>query len=449
MLRTIDLRGRLAAGDTLDYAAIVPRADFDVDAAVEVVRPICDDVAVRGVSALRHWSDRFDHVVPDEFRVPAEELAAAVERLDPEVRAAFEVAIDRRRRVSEAEVGDVDVAVTLAPGAVVRQKMIPVGRVGLYVPGGLAALASSVIMNVVPAQVAGVRSIAIASPPQAEFDGLPHPNILALCHLLGIEEVYAVGGAQAIAMFAYGVEDVCAKVDLVTGPGNIYVVAAKRLLKGRVNIDSEAGPTEIAILADAGANPVHVAADLISQAEHDPMAAAVLVTDSTELAEATAAELERQVPEAKHAERISTALGGQQSAVVLVDDRAQGIDVVNAYAAEHLELQVADAEEVAEKITNAGAIFVGAWSPVSLGDYCAGSTHVLPTAGCACHSSGLNVKSFLKAVHVINYDEAALREVARHVEVFAESEDLPSHGAAVTRRFRSDPSDRRFPGGTS
>jgi histidinol dehydrogenase len=441
VLRVIDLRDRLAAGEPLDYAAIVPRADFDVDAAVEVVRPICDDIAARGVSALRHWSERFDHVVPDEFRVSADELAAAAEQLDEDVRAAFEVAIDRRRRVSAAERGEVDTAVELAPGAVVRQRMIPVGRVGLYVPGGLAALASSVIMNVVPAQVAGVASIAVASPPQQEFDGLPHPNILALCHLLGIEEVYAVGGAQAVAMFAYGVPDVCAKVDLVTGPGNIYVVAAKRLLKGKINIDSEAGPTEIAILADAGADPVHVAADLISQAEHDPMAAAVLVTDAEQLADAVAAELAVQVPEAKHSERIAAALGGQQSAVVLVDDLAQGIDVVNAYAAEHLELHVLDAEQVVDKITNAGAIFVGTWAPVSLGDYCAGSTHVLPTAGCACHSSGLNVKSFLKAVHVISYDQAALREVARHVEVFAESEDLPSHGAAVTRRFPTGTTD--------
>jgi histidinol dehydrogenase len=287
-----------------------------------------------------------------------------------------------------------------------------------------------------------VRSIAVASPPQLEFDGLPHPNILALCHLLGVDEVYAVGGAQAIAMFAYGVEDVCSKVDLVTGPGNIYVVAAKRLLKGRVNIDSEAGPTEIAILADAAADPAHVAADLISQAEHDPVAAAVLVTDSVSLADAVADELERQVPEAKHAERISTAIAGHQSAVVLTDDLDQGIDVVNAYAAEHLELHVADAESVADRITNAGAIFVGTWSPVSLGDYCAGSTHVLPTAGCACHSSGLNVKSFLKAVHVISYTESALRDVARHVEVFAESVDLPAHGAAVTRRFSGRGGDR-------
>jgi histidinol dehydrogenase len=436
VLRVIDIRGRAAAGERLDYAAIVPRADFDVEAAVHEVRPICDDVALRGVDALTKWSEQFDHVVPPHFRVPAVELTRAAAALDPEIRAAFEESIRRRRMVSEAELGDRTVDVTVAEGALVSQRMIPVNRVGLYVPGGLAPLASSVIMNVVPAQVAGVASIAITSPPQREFSGLPHPNILALCAMLGVDEVYAVGGAQAIAMFAHGVPDLCPRVDLITGPGNIYVVAAKRLLKGKVNIDSEAGPTEIAILADHSAHPVHVAADLISQAEHDPAAAAVLVTDSPGLAEAVAAEIESQLPETKHVERICAALTGPQSAVVLVDDTAQGLAVVDAYAAEHLEIHTVDAAALAARVANAGAIFVGGWSPVSLGDYCAGSTHVLPTAGCACHSSGLNVKSFLKAVHVITYSQAALAEVARHVEVFAEAEDLPAHGAAVSRRFR-------------
>ncbi|WP_375431764.1 histidinol dehydrogenase [uncultured Friedmanniella sp.] len=437
MLRMIDLRGRAAAGEPLDYATVVPRAAFDVTAAVEVVRPICDDVAARGAVALAEYSERFDHVVPASFRVPAEALAAAEAALDPDVRAAFVESIRRRRTVSEAELGQRGVEVTLAPGARVAQRMIPVRRVGLYVPGGLAPLSSSVIMNVVPAQVAGVASIAVASPPQREFGGLPHPSILAVCSILGVEEVYAVGGAQAVAMFAYGVPDLCPRVDLVTGPGNIYVVAAKRLLKGRVNIDSEAGPTEIAVLADASANPVHVTADLVSQAEHDPIAAAVLVTSSAELAAAVQAELGGQVAATKHADRVRTALGGAQSAVVLVDDLDQGTAVVNGYAAEHLEIQTVDAEARAGLITNAGAIFVGPWSPVSLGDYSAGSTHVLPTAGCACHSSGLNVLSFLKAVNVITYSEAALAEVARHVEVFADAEDLPAHGAAVSRRFSS------------
>jgi len=433
VLTTIDLRGVSVP----DYRAVVPRAGFDVAAATTVVQPIIDAVAERGAAALAEFSERFDHVVPHSFRVPAEALATALAGLDAEVRAAFEVAIDRRRRVAEAEAAHEPVRVELAAGAIVEQRLVPVGRVGLYVPGGLAPLASSVLMNVVPAQVAGVASIAVASPPQAEFDGLPHPNILAVCALLGVEEVYAVGGAQAIAMFAYGVDGLCAPVDLVTGPGNIYVVAAKRLLRGRIGIDSEAGPTEIAILADETANPVYVAADLISQAEHDPLAASVLVTTSPELAEAVRAELEPQIAVTTHAERIRTALGGAQSAVVLVSDLEQGIAVVDAYAAEHLEIQTADAAAVASRIRNAGAIFVGSFSPVSLGDYSAGSTHVLPTAGCACHSSGLNVHSFRKQVHVIDYSREALLEVAGVVETFAAAENLPAHGAAVTVRRRS------------
>lgn len=430
MLRTIDLRGT----SPIDYRSVVPRAAFDVEAAVAQVRPIVQAVAERGEAALAEYSERFDHVVPARFRVPADALAEAVAGLEPEVRAAFTEAIGRRRRVAEAEAASTPVHVELAPGAVVEQRLVPVGRVGLYVPGGLAPLASSVLMNVVPAQVAGVASIAVASPPQAEFGGLPHPNILAVCALLGVDEVYAVGGAQAIAMFAYGVPGLCAGVDMVTGPGNIYVVAAKRLLRGRIGIDAEAGPTEIAILADATADPAFVAADLISQAEHDPMAASVLVTDSTKLSDAVQAELEAQVGRTKHQQRIHAALGGPQSAVVLVENVEQGLAVVDAYAAEHLEIQTADAAAVAARVRNAGAIFVGPYSPVSLGDYSAGSTHVLPTAGCACHSSGLNVHSFRKQVHVIDYSRAALMDVAGVVETFAAAEDLPAHGAAVTIR---------------
>lgn len=438
VLRTLDLRGRLAAGETLDYRRLVPRAPFDVEAAMAVVRPICDDIAARGVAALTELSERFDHVVPDHFRVPAEALAEAEAALDPKVRAAFEVAIERRRLVARAERGD-DAVVEVAAGARVINKTIPVNRVGLYVPGGLAPLASSVIMNVVPAQVAGVRSIAVSSPPQQEFGGLPHPNILALCHLLGVDDVYAVGGAQAVAMFAYGVEGLCEPVDLVTGPGNIYVVAAKRLLKGRIGIDSEAGPTEIAILADASAVPEHVAADLISQAEHDPLAGSVLVTDSAELATAVQAALEPQLARTLHVERIRTALTGPQSGVVLVDDMAQGLEVVDAYAAEHLEIHTRNAFELAERVTNAGAIFIGTYAPVSLGDYCAGSTHVLPTAGAAAHSSGLTVASFLRQVHLISYDAGALAEVRDAVQTFAAAENLPAHGAAVAVRFAGEP----------
>ncbi|MGI8458236.1 MAG: histidinol dehydrogenase [Propionibacteriaceae bacterium] len=434
MLRLIDLRGLVAAGVAIDYPTVVPRADFDVDAAVEVVRPICDDVASRGRPALEKWSAELDQVVPPRFRVPPAELARAAAELDPAVRAAFDESIRRRRVVSHAELGEREVQVSVADGALVTQRMIPVDRVGLYVPGGVAPLASSVIMNVVPAQVAGVGSIAVSSPPQPEFGGWPHPSILGLCHLLGIEEVYAVGGAQAIAMFAYGVPEVCPRVDLVTGPGNIYVTAAKRLLKGRVNIDAEAGPSEIAVLADASAVPAYVAADLISQAEHGVSSASVLITTDPGLVDAVELELAAQVPTARHRERIAAALTGVQSAAVVVDDLDQAVDVANGYATEHLEIQTTEPDKIADRIRNAGAIFVGSWSPVSLGDYSAGSTHVLPTAGCACHSSGLNVKSFLKAVHVITYSAAALAEVGHHVEVFAEAEDLPAHGAAISVR---------------
>lgn len=437
MIRRVDLRGRVAAGEVSDLQAdvnaLVPRAVFDVEKALDVVRPICLDVRHRGIDAIREYGEKFDHVRVEDIRVPAEALKTALEELDPEVRSAFEESIRRVREVSQDEL-TADIASEPAPGGRVTQRFVPVQRVGLYVPGGRAPLASSVVMNVVPAQVAGVPSLAVASPPQKEFGGLPHPTVLAVCALLGIDEVYAMGGAQAIAGFAYGF-DGCRKVNLVTGPGNIYVVAAKRALLGEVGIDSEAGPTEIAILADDTADPQHVAADLISQAEHDPMAASVLVTPSETLATQVEAELAVQVAKTKHQDRVTEALDGQQSAVVLVDDLEQGTAVVDAYAAEHLEIQTADAAERAGLITNAGAIFVGGWSPVSLGDYCAGSNHVLPTAGCACHSSGLSVRSFLKAMHVVNYSRDALQEVAGHVVALAHAEDLPAHGAAVSVRF--------------
>ncbi|AOG27399.1 histidinol dehydrogenase [Cutibacterium avidum] len=436
MLRIVDLTRET----TGDLRRAVPRADFDVDAAMAAIIPVCAAVKDRGAEALREYSEKFDHVVPDHLRVPAEALVEAAANLDDALRQAFTESIRRRRQVCrEVEVETSPAPVEVAAGARVSQRIVPVGRVGLYVPGGFAPLASSVIMNVVPAQEAGVASIAVASPPQAEFGGLPHPNILALCHLLGVDEVYAVGGAQAIAMFAHGVEgsdeaDSCPRADMVTGPGNIYVVAAKRYLRGTVGIDSEAGPTEIAILADKTADPRHVAADLMSQAEHDTLAAAVLVTDSTELADAVEKELAPMVEATLHSERIRTSLTSEQSAIVMVRDIDQGLEVVNAYAAEHLEIQTADAAAVAARVHNAGAIFVGPWSPVSLGDYSAGSTHVLPTAGAACHSSGLSVRSFMRAVHVIDYTEDALLDLADSVENFALAENLPGHANAITVR---------------
>jgi histidinol dehydrogenase len=433
MIRRLDFRGAAAPDD---YRTALPRAEFDVEAAQHVVRPICEAVRDRGVEAIHEFTQRFDGVAQTDIRVPVAATRAALERLDPLVRAGLEESIRRLRLTCEAEL-ERDVVSDVAPGARVTHRKVPVGRVGLYVPGGLAPLVSSVVMNVVPAQVAGVESIALTSSPRADNDGLPHPTILAACALLGIEEVYAVGGAQAVAMFAYGAGP-CRRVDLVTGPGAIHTVAAKRLLKGVVGIDSEAGPTEIAVLADDTADPAHVAADLVSQSEHDPMAASVLVTPSERLAEEVEAELDKQVSVTRHVERIRTSLGGQQSGIVLVDDLEQGLDVVNAYAAEHLEIQTADAAALASRVRNAGAVFVGSWAPVSLGDYCAGSNHVLPTAGCACHSSGLSVRAFTKSVHVVEYDRDGLAQVADHVVHLAEAEDLPGHGAAVRVRFRQD-----------
>ncbi len=441
VIRRLDLRGQTLRAR--DLRGVMPRAALDVDQAVATVRPICDDVRDRGVQALIDLTERFDGVQLTDLRVPVEALRRALATLDPAVRAALEESIRRARMVHSAQRRS-DHTTQVVAGGSVTERWVPVGRVGLYVPGGLAVYPSSVVMNVVPAQEAGVASIAVTSPPQRDnptgFEGLPNPTILAACALLGVEEVYAVGGAQAVAMFAHGARDaagdlVCEPVDLVTGPGNIWVVAAKRVLKGLIGIDSEAGPTEILVLADDSVDPAHVAADLISQDEHDPMAAAVLVTDSEVLAAEVEAELEKQVVATKHSERVSTALAGPQSGIVLVDDVDAGLQVVDAYAAEHLEIQTRDAAAVAARVTNAGAIFVGPYAPVSLGDYCAGSNHVLPTGGCACHSSGLSVQSFLRGIHVVDYDRAALAEVAGHVVTLANAEDLPAHGQAVQARF--------------
>jgi len=449
VISRIDLRGR--ALDARSLRDVLPRAELDVEAALSVVRPICEDVRHRGAEALRDLGERFDGVRPAQLRVPAEVLTTALDVLDPGVRAALEEAIRRARMVHEDQ-RRTDTTTQVARGGTVTERWLPVDRVGLYVPGGVAVYPSSVVMNVVPAQVAEVGSVAVTSPPQRDntgvFAGYPDPTILAACELLGIDEVYAVGGAQAIAMFAYGASEsgvdgapnagavVCEPVTLVTGPGNIYVAAAKRLLKGVIGIDAEAGPTEIAVLADDSADPEHIAADLISQAEHDTLAASVLVTDSEDLALRVEAALARRVTATKHTERVTAALAGRQSGVVLVDDLEAGIAVVNAYAAEHLEIQTRDARAVALRIRNAGAIFVGAFAPVSLGDYCAGSNHVLPTGGSACHSSGLSVQSFLRGIHVVDYTEAALNDVAHHVVTLAGAEDLPAHGEAVVARLR-------------
>ncbi|WP_086847562.1 histidinol dehydrogenase [Amycolatopsis kentuckyensis] len=436
MLNRTDLRGQVPTAAELRVT--LPRAEYDVDAALHHVRPVVEAVRDRGVEAVLEYTEKFDKVRPASVRVPRPELTRALDELDPAVRAALEESITRARKV-HAEQRRTDVTTTVVEGGTVTEKWVPVERVGLYAPGGLAVYPSTVVMNVVPAQIAGVGSLVVCSPPQAAFGGLPHPTILAAAELLGVDEVWAAGGAQAVALLAYGGTDTdgteLAPVDIVTGPGNIYLTAAKRLLRGLIGIDAEAGPTEIAILADETADPVHVAADLISQAEHDPLAASVLVTTSTELADAVDQELVSRVAATKHSSRVAEALAGKQSGVILVSTVEDGLRVVDAYAAEHLEVQTADARSVAARVRNAGAIFVGAYAPVSLGDYCAGSNHVLPTGGFARHSSGLSVQSFLKGIHVVDYSEDALREVAGRVVALADAEDLPAHGEAVAARF--------------
>lgn len=444
MLQLIDLRNREL--NETELVELLPRAEVDITQALENVRPIIDQVRTGGGRALRDLAEKFDQVRPEHLRVPAAELKRAAEQLDPELRTAMELSITHNRAGHAAQMPK-PAETQIVPGGVVRQRWIPVCRVGLYVPGGLAVYPSSVIHNTVAAQVAGVESIALASPPQAEFSGLPHPAILAACYLLGITEVYAVGGAQAVAMFAYGATgetgstdpaQLCPRVDVVTGPGNIFVAAAKRAVRGVVGIDAEAGTTEIAIIADQTANPAFVAADLISQAEHDPAAASVLITDSPQLVDAVEKEIAAQVQKTKHVQRIQQALSGPQSAVVLVEDLEKAIEVANAYAAEHLEIHTAAPRQTAAQIRNAGAIFVGPYSPVPLGDYMAGSNHVLPTGGSARFASGLNVFAFIKPVQEVEYQEDAMREMYLPLRKIATAEDLPAHAAALAARIGDD-----------
>lgn len=445
IIRTIDVRGTsLSRAELLET---VPRAQMGVSQAEELVAPILEAVKTRGAAALRDYAEKFDHVRPRNLRVPVEAMQHALDTLEPHVRAAIEESVSRIRAVCQSQVPQ-DFSTPLADGARVSQRWIPVERVGLYVPGGKAVYPTSVIMNAVPAQAAGVESLAIATPPSADNpDGLPNATILATCAILGVEEVYAVGGAQAVAMFAYGAkgsepqdgEVLCEPVDMITGPGNIFVATAKHMISGVCGIDAEAGPSEIGIIADSTANPAWLAVDLMGQAEHDELAGSVLITDDEALAQKVIAELEERVPHTKNSERMATALRGTQSAIVLTDNLDQSIDVANAYAAEHLEIHTAQADDVVKRIRNAGAIFRGPYSPVPLGDYMSGSNHVLPTGGTARFQSGLGVHTFMKAVEVIEYDEQGLKALARKVNDFAVSEDLPAHGECVLTRFIDDP----------
>ena len=432
LIRQLDITGKKLT--KREYKELIPRANLSVESAMIKIAPILQRVKDGDEAELIKLATEFDGVTPKSIRVSSDELQKALAGLDPAIRKSLELAIDQVRKYHRTQL-PTDSSVSVIAGGDIDRTFRAVDRVGLYVPGGIASYPSSVIMNVVPAQIAGVTSIALASPPQKENNGLPNSIILATCQLLGVNEVYAVGGAQAIAMFAYGVKNLCESADLVTGPGNIYVAAAKRSLRGLIGIDSEAGPTEIAILADDSALAIDVAADLISQAEHDEMAAAVLVTDSKDLIAKVLEQLVIQVDKTKHKERVKAALSGNQSAIVLVDSIAQGVDVINAYAPEHLELILKNSKAISAQIRNAGAIFLDRFSPVSLGDYAAGSNHVLPTGGCACHSSGLSVNTFMRNISVIHYDQNAFNRVASEVITLANAEDLPAHGSAIEVRL--------------
>jgi histidinol dehydrogenase len=432
VISRIDLREREPSQlSRAALAGILPRATIDVESAVARVRPICDDVRRRGAEAVREYTARFDGVDVATTRVPQAALDEALAGLDGQVRRALEEAARRVRRVHQAQL-PAEIITQVTDGLTVTGRFVPVGRAGVYVPGGLVAYPSSVVMNIVPAQVAGVGAIAVASPPQAGHGGLPHPSVLAACALLGIGEVHAVGGAQALAMFAYGTAD-CAPADVITGPGNVYVAAAKRVLRGVVGTDGENGPTEVAIVADDTADPEYVAADLIAQAEHDELAACLLITPDQGLADRVDAELGRQVRATRHRARVEKALQGQ-SACVLVDDLDAALAVSDAWAPEHLEVQTRDPGKLAARVTNAGAVFAGSYAPVSLGDYLAGSNHVLPTGGTARHTSGLSVLPFGRVVNVVECDRLALAATAPLIDALGGAEDLAAHVAAVRVR---------------
>jgi histidinol dehydrogenase len=431
VLSRIDLRGRSASRlSRVALAGLLPRARLDVEAALAAVGPICQDVRIRGAAAVRDHTRRLDGVEVATTRVPQQALADAIAGLSPGVRAALQEAARRATLVHEAQLPR-ETVTTVAAGSHVTERYVPVARAGMYVPGGLVAYPSSVLMNVIPAQVAGVGEIAVASPPLA--GGLPHPAVLAACALLGISEVHAAGGAQAIAMLGYGTAD-CPPADVITGPGNVYVAAAKRLLRGTVAVDAEAGPTEIAIIADHTADAGFVAADLIAQAEHDPLAACLLICTDQDLADRVDGELATRVAATRHRDRVRQALAGQ-SACVLADDAEAALAVAEAWAPEHLEIQAERAAELACRVRSAGAVFVGPYAPVSLGDYLAGSNHVLPTGGTARHSGGLSVLSFLRCMHVVQCDAAALAGAAPYIDALGGAEDLAAHVAAVRIRL--------------
>ena len=432
-MRILVWKGEITANSV---ASALPRARQSDPNIEQKVRDLLADVQINGSDALSKQALEFDGVLPQSIRVPQSALDQALAEFDPLLESAIQESIRRVRLVSQEQLpGNITSNVTI--GGSVELRFKPVDSVGVYVPGGKAVYPSSTIMNVIPAQVAGVKRIALASPAQKANGGLPDKTVLATAALLGITEVYAIGGAGAVAAFAYGVEDLSLEpVQMITGPGNIYVATAKQLLRSVVAIDSEAGPTEIMVIGDETANPAWIAADLISQAEHDENAASILLATTSELVDQVEQELQKQVKVAANQARVLAALEGPQSALVLVDSLDVAAAVANEYAAEHLSLQTLNARKLSTLISNAGAIFIGSYAPVSLGDYLAGSNHVLPTGAQAKRSAGLGVFSFLRPQQVVEFDAPALAEVTEKLEIFSNSEGLPGHGEAARIRFK-------------
>ena len=425
---SLDIRKGMTAADSGELT----RAVFgEALSPIESVRRILGDIAARGDAAVREYTHNLDGVElsPAQFRVSSEEIAQAWEQTPPELRAAMETAAENIRRFQEA-IRPKDAEPVVNPqGGVMALRALPIRRVACYVPGGRASYPSSVLMTAVPAQVAGVREVVVTTPCGA--DGAVRPATLAAARVAGVTEIYRLGGAQAIAALAFGTETI-EKVDKIVGPGNLFVTLAKKEVYGQVDLDMLAGPSEILIIADAAANPGWLAADLLSQAEHDP-AASVLLTPSREVAETTVRELEKQLPELSRESAARDCLQ-RYGFIGVTRDLDEAAELANQFAPEHLELAVADPEALLPKCVNAGAVFMGQQTPEPLGDYLAGPSHVLPTGGTARFFSGLSVHDFLRRTSVLKYTKEALAASAEAVDVFARAEGLDAHARSVTRR---------------
>ncbi len=425
-MKTIQLApGELLKVDQLNRKGVLP------ENIVESAKAIVADVRANGDAAVREYCKRFDGVELESFRLPQEQIDAALENLDPAFVGALEKAAEQIRDFHRREV-EQSWFTTRADGTMLGVKVTPLAAAGIYVPGGRAQYPSTVLMNAIPAKVAGVERVVMVTPPQK--DGLISPYTLAAAKLGGVDEIYMVGGAQAVAALAYGTETI-PKVDKITGPGNAFVAAAKQVVSGDIGIDMIAGPSEVCVLADATANPMVVAADLMAQAEHDPLAACYLVTCDAAFAAEVEAGIEVLVSQSPREEITRTSLANEGT-IVVAADMASAVEAVNTVAPEHLELHCADAMGLLGSIRNAGAIFVGAWSSEPLGDYVAGPNHTLPTGGTALFSNPLSVEEFVKRSSVICYTPAGLLADAPATQRLAEAEGLWSHALSAALRRR-------------